>query len=122
MAKARLPMLAILCWGLYTMGSEGCGGDSSARPCRDAPTYANDVRPLTEASCLGCHSEQLSGIARRGAPETLNYDSFELIEPHRQAFANAFTSGIMPPPDSGLTVNSLERDIVSSWRRCGFLP
>ena len=113
----------LLCVGILSASTlAGCGGGSTADPCRDAPTYTRNVQPLIETACLGCHSQRLSGEARKGAPEPLNYDTFELIEPDIIAFANAFTSGAMPPADSGITVSRDERSIVSSWRRCGFLP
>ena len=122
MAKAPRPAPLFVCLGLCASVYNACGDEPTAEPCRNPPTYTHDVRALTETTCLACHSDQLYGAARRGAPEALNYDSFEQIAPHRQAFANAFTSGTMPPPDSGLTVSPAARNIVASWRRCGFLP
>ena len=109
--------LALL--SLLAVAALGCGGDGPG-PCVGAPTYTNDVRPIVEARCLACHAAGLAGDARHGAPEGLDFDSLESTEPHLEAFADALTSGRMPPTNGPALTTAEERQLVSRWRACDF--
>ncbi|MCK6545503.1 hypothetical protein L6R52_06505 [Myxococcota bacterium] len=98
-----------------------CGGDAPD-PCADAPTYTNDVAPITEARCLGCHSAAFTGDRRSGAPAGYDFDDLARIQPNLAAFADAITSGRMPPPSTGVVTTQEERQIVRAWRACDFKP
>lgn len=111
---------ALACLAL--LAAVGCGDDETVDPCVDAPTFTNDVQPIAAAKCVTCHSDELSGPARNGAPPHLDFGSYDQIEPDRFAFADAITSGRMPPPGEPgtLPVSREERALVDAWRRCGF--
>lgn len=96
-----------------------CGGDPPDS-CADAPTYTNDVAMIAEARCLGCHSAAFTGDRRSGAPPGFDFDDFDLVQPNVAAFADAITSGRMPPPTTGVVTSMEERTIVRAWRACGF--
>lgn len=62
------------------------------------------------------------GAARNGAPVDLNFDTYELTEPHLPEFADPISSGREPPMglDPPLITTAEERELVSKWRMCGF--
>ena len=97
----------------------GCGGGEGPDPCADAPTYTNDVAAITAEHCLSCHASDLQGPARSGAPTDLNWDDYEAIEPDVARFADAITSGRMPPMPNP-PVPAEQRMLVDEWRACGF--
>lgn len=106
----------------------GCGSDpvEPVPPeCKPPPGYAADIEPLVARACRGCHSSELSGPARRGAPVGLDYDSAaDLATPERRAaFIDAITSGRQPPPtlEPPIEVTADERAQVSAWRLCGYV-
>lgn len=109
----RLLLLLLFC--------VGCGGGEGDGPdlCADAPTYTNDIAAIAAEHCLGCHSTDLQGPARNGAPASLNWDDYATLEPNISAFADAITAGRMPqrpnPP-----VPAAQRMLVDEWRSCGF--
>lgn len=98
----------------------GCGEDTPevcSQPVRFPALSASVLQPY----CAECHSSLQQGQARNGAPEALDFDTYEDVEPVAAAVANAITSGSMPPatlprPDPA------ERQLAEDWRRCGFLP
>jgi hypothetical protein len=101
----------------------GCGNDPQGDFCSDAPTFTNHIRPtIVEEKCIQCHSETKLGAARNGAPDDLNFDSYESTEPHLAAFADAIASGREPPMglDPPLITTGDERSLVAKWRMCGF--
>ncbi len=112
-----------------TVGGVACGGSEPVieppPECDVPPTYAQDVAPIVERACIRCHSEMITGPARNGAPEGLDYDRFALF-PDRAAmaaFVDAITSGRQPPPTLSppLPTTADERALVSAWRTCGYL-
>jgi hypothetical protein len=101
----------------------GCGDGTQVDFCTDAPTFTNQIRPtLVEEKCIQCHSEGLLGPARNGAPNELNFDTYDSTEPHLAAFADAISSGREPPMglDPPLITTAAERELVAKWRMCGF--
>lgn len=108
--------------------ASACGSDpvDPVPPeCKPPPGYAVDIEPLVARACRGCHSAELSGPARRGAPVGLDYDTAaDLATPERRsAFIDAITSGRQPPPtlDPPIEVTADERAQVSAWRLCGYV-
>lgn len=105
----------------------GCGGDpvDPVRPeCQPPPGYAAAIEPLVARACRGCHSSELTGPARQGAPVGLDYDTAaDLATAERRSdFVDAITSGRQPPPtlDPPIEVTADERAQVSAWRLCGY--
>lgn len=108
-------VVALLLWA--------CSGQEGPDFCADSPTFTNDIRPtIIEAKCIQCHSETLMGVARNGAPDGMNFDTYASTEPNIQDFANAISSGREPPMglNPPLVTSAAERDTVSRWRMCGF--
>ena len=113
---ARVVRGGIVC---VTAVAAGCGADGDdAGPCSVPPTFAQDVAPVADAICTSCHAP---GADRRGAPPNLNFDSWPSIEPVVAEFADAITSGRMPPIGFMPTVTPEDRATVSLWRQCGFM-
>jgi uncharacterized membrane protein len=108
---------------LFLFALASCGGTKPVDPCLTAPTYTNQIRPMIiEAKCLGCHSTALVGMARNGAPEGFDFDTYELSLPHLNELASAITSGREPPPTlmPKIEVTPEERDLVRDWRACSY--
>lgn len=100
----------------------GCGDGAGPDPCEQSPTYTQDVAPIMAEQCLMCHSQDLQGAARNGAPMGVNFNTYELLEPNIAAAADNITSGRMPPMDAPNTmpVPAEARRAVDAWRRCGY--
>lgn len=124
-------MLAGALAGLGVAFGLGACGDGTEPPvippeCEDPPTFAVDVAPIIERTCLRCHSEELAGIFRNNAPVGMDYDRLELFpdEAAKSAFVDAITSGRQPPPgaDPPSPTTEEERITASAWKTCGYLP
>ncbi|MCB9646322.1 MAG: hypothetical protein H6730_06945 [Deltaproteobacteria bacterium] len=98
-----------------------CGGEP-ADPCESGPTFTNTVKEISDAKCLSCHSKDAEGANRAGAPVGMDFDDYASIQPILSDFADALTSGRMPPMGapgiSGTT--PAERTLVNDWRVCGY--
>jgi uncharacterized membrane protein len=102
-----------------------CGGeDPPPDPCAPPPRFAELSTTVLEVSCVECHSARVTGVARRGAPVGVDFDSFALAEPSKAALADAITSGRMPPPSAAnVTPTTPEgRELAAGWRTCGYAP
>jgi uncharacterized membrane protein len=114
---------ALACFAVLAAAAAGCEGGGPIDTCAMAPTFTNDIRPtIIEVKCIGCHSAALQGSARNGAPDGLDFDTYESTEPNIRAFADSISSGREPP--MGLTpplaTTAEERDLVIDWRTCGY--
>lgn len=89
------------------------------------PVYegANGIREQVFASnCLACHSSNLTGSARNGAPPSVNWDTYEATIPNAaRAIVRAVEQMTMPPSFSGLPVlNQEQRTAMLAWQNAGF--
>lgn len=114
--------IALLCL-VSACGTEPLPPDE----CADAPSFAKNILPgVVTRTCLSCHSASKVGADRHLAPEDLNYDSFASLTSTavRSAFADAITSGRMPPPTltPPVTTTAEEKTLVDRWRYCGYQP
>jgi hypothetical protein len=102
----------------------GCGGTSKRMDqCAGAPTFATVVFPnVVMPKCLPCHSMTVMGTNRMGAPVGLDFDTYDLVKPNIEMFADAITSGLEPPMSSGITTTKADRSAVITWRMCNFPP
>lgn len=66
------------------------------------PTYARDVKPILDRSCVACHQEG------GGAPFSLR--TYEEAQPWAQAIAHATATGLMPPWRAGDGCNEYAGD------------
>lgn len=95
--------------------------------CAEAPSFAKNLLPgVVTRTCLSCHSEDKVGADRHLAPADLNYDRFASLTSTaiRSAFADAITSGRMPPTTLSPPVFTTadEKTLVDRWRFCGYKP
>ena len=77
-----------------------------------ALSYAVDVKPILDLYCIGCHSSQVSGAARNGAPLSVNFDSYEAASANAGAANSRIQAGSMPP---GGSVPAADRIVFQLW-------
>ena len=103
-------MRAIVFLMLAACGTEHC------------PTY-QDVQPIIARSCLGCHSVEVRGANRQGAPREADYDTFaETKEAIDVIVTRVSMSGgaRMPPATSNADkVSSSQVQTLAAWKSCG---
>lgn len=89
------------------------------------PVYEgpNGIRAQVFATnCLSCHSSDLVGEARNGAPPSANWDTYEAALPNAPlAIVRAVDQMTMPPPSSGIpTLNEEQQAAMLAWQSAGF--
>lgn len=114
----------------------GCGSDDdgdgaaigapTGATCPDGGTsltWKGFAEPFVESYCLRCHSDDVSGTARQGAPRDHNFDThFECraFAAHMDQWAGAGPDAIntaMPPSEP--RPSEEERRMLSEWLACG---
>ncbi len=105
-----------------------CGGEAdptptgSTCPPDSTLTYENFGADFMEAYCTRCHSRELIGLERHGAPDDHNFDPLEGIldeAEHVDSYAAAgpdATNTLMPP--SGDSPSEDERRDLGEWIAC----
>jgi uncharacterized membrane protein len=95
--------------------SSATGGDGGVDS--DLPVvYASDVatvKPILDKYCIGCHSSELSGADRSGAPTGINFDTYKGAAANAEIGNDEIQSGGMPPSGSGLTAD--EKRLFQRW-------
>jgi len=103
-----------------------CDSPAGGSPCAYGFTEAEQV---FAAYCTQCHSVNLSGAARQGAPEGMNWDDYAsvlanasgirdvLLPPQRMRGDDPFSAPRMPPHDTA--VPEPELDLMIDWLACG---
>ena len=100
----------------------GCSGGSKNGDDRrfsgadDCGTWVGTGQPLTLASCAPCHASGLSGAARFGAPEGVNFDTLDGVRQSADAAIAAIGRGDMPP---GGGLAAADADALVAWLACG---
>lgn len=104
-------------------GHEDVGPDSGATcPDNSTLTYANFGKSFFSSYCLRCHSVQVKGDARMGAPSDHNFDTLaeiELLSMHidqKAASGPAHTNEAMPP--SNPKPSLADRKKLGEWIAC----
>jgi cytochrome c5 len=116
------------CFAIITLALalSACGGDEDGGPnaeslgidCSDdVPTF--DEVTAFETVCTNCHASSLSGAARNGAPAGYDFDRYERAADEAGEIAEYVNEGLMPPPDSGLSISAAERQAILRWSVCG---
>jgi mono/diheme cytochrome c family protein len=80
-------------------------------------SYAGFGRPFFAAHCTGCHSKDLSGPARNGAPPGLDWDVHGAVAQNAARIRDQVLRGKMPP--AGEAVGDAERARLAEWIACG---
>ncbi len=137
-----LVLAAVLCLGHSDDGGCGGGDDHGHEPppghhhhhtgsatgatclATDAPTAQSFGTAFLQTYCLSCHSASLTGDARQGATEGVNFDTLEdvrrqteMIDIHAAAGPKA-TNTQMPPSKSPQPTQQ-EREKLGQWLACG---
>jgi hypothetical protein len=81
------------------------------------PTFAQVNAFRT--NCTNCHSVQLTGGSRMGAPVGMNYDVYASAAAVGDATARTVFEGSMPP-SGGLF--PADKDVLYRWTLCGAPP
>ena len=89
------------------------------------PVYEGDngIRAQVFATnCLFCHSSELSGSQRSGAPSNVNWDTYSAaLEKADRAIVRAVDQMSMPPFFSRLpTLNQEQKEAMLAWQQAGF--
>lgn len=116
---------------LVTMGHGGCGEEealfgpptASVCPPTSTLTYESFGKPFMEAYCTRCHSSELTGAARNGAPSFHDFDTLfgiQAVSDHideTTASGPDATNSSMPPDGAEPTL--AERQQLGEWIACG---
>lgn len=70
-------------------------------------------------NCVSCHSIQLSGSSRRGAPVGMDYDVYASAAAIAEPTARTVFLGTMPPTGGILPA---DKDVLYRWALCGAPP
>lgn len=115
MARIRWPLLAAL-----TAGCPGAAPSLDPAPavCEDAPTWHAFAGGFVTTWCTPCHSASLSGPARNGAPDGLDFDRWSEVVAVRDRVAVRATgpSPTMPPLGG---VAEADVALFARWLACG---
>jgi len=89
------------------------------------PVYdgENGIRAQVFATnCLFCHSSELTGSQRNGAPSNVNWDTFlAAAEKGDRAIVRAVDQMSMPPASRGLpTLNQQQKEAMLAWQQADF--
>ena len=101
-------------------GEEPAGSTLAGRPCPEGSvlTWENFGAPFLRNWCTGCHSADVAGPARYGAPEGVDFDTLGAARGWRERIhARAGDANTAMPPAGGPT--SEERERLAEWLACG---
>jgi hypothetical protein len=87
-------------------------------------TYANFGKPFMENYCTKCHSSQLVGAQRMGAPSFHDFDSLFGIKAVSEHIDETTASGPAStndgmPPEEEKQPSLAERQMLGEWIACG---
>jgi hypothetical protein len=99
-------------------GSAGAGGAASCPPpasltCPPTPpSFANDIVPILDRSCNGCHAPNVPN-----GPWPLQ--DYADVAAWKDLIIPDLEGCTMPPADSGVAFLESERQLIFSWLVCG---
>jgi uncharacterized membrane protein len=91
-------------------GNSADGSDGSV-------TYSQDVAPILDANCIGCHAAYREGADRNGAPVGVDFDTYEAAAESGQAANTRVQAGSMPPPGP---LSEEDKETFQAWADGGF--
>ncbi len=75
---------------------------------------------LIKPKCLGCHSSQLSGTERNGAPEGSNFDTLQDAKDHADAIIQRAVVQMDMPPNPAQQLTEAEKLALKNWVAFGY--
>jgi len=99
-----------------------CGGEEEDPLCDvEVPlTYDNWGRGFLDTHCTGCHSSIIAPAQRRGAPDTVNFDTYDGM----LSFADRVHARVVEPPPEEVSMppgggpTTEERAMLNEWLAC----
>ena len=103
--------------GISVLGS--CGGDGESKPaeCPAELSYTKTAEPFVSKYCISCHSRSVTGLARNGAPDDVNFGSEADLFTHGTHVTEHVSENLMPPPGA-LQPSATERADFVAWTKC----
>lgn len=94
---------------------------TSDAACRDVDlTWENFGRSFMRKNCTGCHSSKHHGDDRVGAPEGVDFDTYDgVLNDVEGIELRSILSSTMPPATE---LSALERANLDEWLRCEVKP
>jgi uncharacterized membrane protein len=83
------------------------------------PTFGDLQRGILPI-CLGCHSAKVTGDARHGAPDGVNFDTYEELAKAAEIASYLVRNRLMPAPDGQGPTEEQRRELYD-WTACGKL-
>ena len=106
----RLP-LSIALLAAAALLCVACGGEEA--PLGDCPSGAQQQASsgafILFGTCAGCHSSQLEGADRQGAPPGMDFDDTDIIRDMAEDIYRTAVEGTMPPPSSDVPMLNAEQ-------------
>jgi len=93
-----------------------CGSSLPDVDCSGTVPAYSEVTALEK--CSMCHSSELSGSARRGAPGDVNYNTESAADAKAEDAASEVNGGDMPPSGSNITLSEDEKQALYKWALC----
>lgn len=117
-------ILGVFCLGLLS-GLPGCYSDSeealypevppAGTPDTTAPSYADDIVPILQRNCYGCHGEATHSVAGAGI-NLEGYDNLKVYVDNGRFWGSInHDSGFSPMPKGGARLPALQLDLIQRW-------
>lgn len=121
MRSSMILRAAALLFSSFAFGAfAGCGAEQEGLgecPPNSAAAQAAG-HDVVIGRCQVCHSSQVTGTNRLGAPEDMNFDNLETVRAEAAEMFDETLSGAMPP-DQGLKVTGSDLENMRIWLACG---
>lgn len=114
-----LAALALILPGCGGEDGEGSDDDGAVEIDCDSETVATYSEVRAFDVCTNCHSSDREGLDRNGAPPGLNFDSHDGAAEAAARIVDQVSMGHMPPPSSGFSLSTEEKDELYVWAGCG---
>jgi len=79
----------------------------------------NGIKAQVFSNCLGCHSSDLSGSSRNGAPTSVNFDNYQLALSSAERAVLRGAGGSMPPFGNE-PLNEEQKNALLAWQDADF--
>lgn len=96
--------------------ASACGEDLPDVSCDGTVPEYSEVAALEK--CSTCHSSKLSGTERRGAPDSVNFDTQAAAEAKAEKASEEVNEGAMPPASSDIKLTDAEKQDLYKWALC----